>query len=615
MSYQSLYRRYRPNSIKDVVSQQHIMEVLVKSIKKDKISHAYLFCGPRGTGKTSVAKLFAKAVNCTNSDIVACGECDNCLASQNGNHPDIVEIDAASNNGVDEIRSLIERVKYSPISGKYKVYIIDEVHMLSQGAFNALLKTLEEPPKHVIFVLATTEIHKVLPTIISRCQRFDFTRIPNEAIKTRLDFILEQEGVKAEEGVTENIAGLSGGGLRNALTILEQAIVLSEDIITNKQIYESNGLITPDAKKDLFTYLVGNDLEALMSKINEMKSQSIQFDRLAMDFVSGLKDSVILTHTGQKDLIDLNNIVFTHYLTKHLHVSVRLKMIESILNYVEKMKFSQMPEMYFDVAMLELYSLVNNMSEQDSPITINQSTDVTPTTRSNVNLEVKPVNNKVEVSNQEVQSHRVETYKLENNEVLEKENDTDIYTPNQSIQLDLEESDVRLTEEKIEVKSNRPEMVTQEGLLEFMVSADKASRHHDSIRFEEKVKYRNNASWARPSRLLDDYVLVLSGEFFVVVATNNELSVKELLEDRNREALYDFSKELFNEDKIIIPTTNDAFKEAVEMFKIGHRNNSLPNPISREDFLIMKPDMNQSASDASLEKIQSLFGEDLEVVE
>ena len=186
MSYKALYRTYRPRTFDDVVGQQHIVKTLKNAVKENKLAHAYLFCGPRGTGKTSIAKILAKTINCENVDIAPCEQCKSCRDANENQHQDIFEIDAASNNGVDEIRNLIDKVKYAPMEGKYKVYIIDEVHMLSQGAFNALLKTLEEPPAHVIFILATTEPQKVLPTIISRCQRYNFEKVSEDDLAARL---------------------------------------------------------------------------------------------------------------------------------------------------------------------------------------------------------------------------------------------------------------------------------------------------------------------------------------------------------------------------------------------------------------------------------------------
>ena len=210
MAYQALYRKYRPASFDEVVGQKHIVKTLQNAVEKNRIAHAYLFCGPRGTGKTSIAKIFARTLNCT-GEKKPCMECENCRLSLAGTHPDIIEIDAASNNGVDEVRNLIDRVGYAPLEGKYKVYIIDEVHMMTSGAFNALLKTIEEPPEHVIFIFATTEPHKVLPTILSRCQRYDFSKVSHQDILDRLKWVCEQENITAEESALSLIADLADG--------------------------------------------------------------------------------------------------------------------------------------------------------------------------------------------------------------------------------------------------------------------------------------------------------------------------------------------------------------------------------------------------------------------
>ena len=241
MAYQALYRKYRPTNFDEVVGQTHIIQTLKNAIVQNRIAHAYLFCGPRGTGKTSIAKIFAKTLNCTNNQDAPCGVCENCKMAANGSHPDIIEIDAASNNGVDEVRNLIDKVKYAPMQGKYKIYIIDEVHMMTSGAFNALLKTIEEPPAHVIFIFATTEPNKVLPTIISRCQRFDFNKVSMHDIKYRLSVVCKNEGIEIDENGLTLIAQLADGGMRDALSILDQCVAYCSSHIDVNDIRKRAG--------------------------------------------------------------------------------------------------------------------------------------------------------------------------------------------------------------------------------------------------------------------------------------------------------------------------------------------------------------------------------------
>lgn len=269
MAYKSLYRTYRPQTFKDVAGQEAIITTLKHAIDEKKIAHAYLFCGPRGTGKTTVAKLLAKAVNCTGNP-KPCGECENCKQIENGTHPDVIEIDAASNNGVEEVRSLIDKVKYAPTQGQYKVYIIDEVHMMSPGAFNALLKTLEEPPAHVIFILATTEPHKILPTIISRCQRFDFTRLTDQEMVQRMQYVLKEEGKTYDDGSLELIARLANGGMRDALSILEQCLAYNDDHLSINDIHTIYGIVSMDDKTNLLKVLLSKNMSESLKILDKM---------------------------------------------------------------------------------------------------------------------------------------------------------------------------------------------------------------------------------------------------------------------------------------------------------------------------------------------------------
>lgn len=307
MAYKSLYRTYRPQRFEEVAGQQHIVKTLKNAIATGKIAHAYLFTGPRGTGKTSMAKLFAKALNCEQGIGCQCNECRNCKAIIDGSHPDVLELDAASNNGVDEIRDLIDKVKYGTILGRYKVYIIDEVHMLSTGAFNALLKTLEEPPEHVVFILATTEPHKILPTILSRCQRYDFEKLSEKDIKNRIRVVLAEEKIDFNEEAINLIVKLADGGMRDALSILEKVLAYSGNTLNLQDVLDIFSLETTDEKINLLTSISNHDLTDVLNRLHKYVESGSDIKRLTEDLLTILKDVLIYSSSYNADYLEILN--------------------------------------------------------------------------------------------------------------------------------------------------------------------------------------------------------------------------------------------------------------------------------------------------------------------
>ncbi|MCL1989998.1 MAG: DNA polymerase III subunit gamma/tau [Defluviitaleaceae bacterium] len=291
MAYVALYRTYRPKDFDSVVGQKHIVQTVKNQIKNDLLAHAYLFTGPRGTGKTSIARLVAKAVNCKNiKNGNPCKVCESCLAITNGSHPDVFELDGASNNGVDEIRDIRDKINYAPTLSAHKVYIIDEVHMLSTGAFNALLKTLEEPPAHVIFMLATTEIHKVPDTILSRTQRFDLKQIPSQEMADHFKRILCELDVPFEPGVPELVATLAAGGLRDGLSMLDQAIAYKTDVMKLADIHELNGSVDTDVLVEMMAYLLVGDFANVVASTRTLLAKGKLPSRVIAGLLGVLRD-------------------------------------------------------------------------------------------------------------------------------------------------------------------------------------------------------------------------------------------------------------------------------------------------------------------------------------
>ena len=366
MSYLALYRKYRPNSFEDFVGQSEVASIIKNEILTKKISHAYLFSGPRGTGKTSTAKIIARMINCSNlsEEGIPCGICDSC---KNFNtNSDIVEIDAASNNGVDEIRELRDKVNLVPTFGKYKIYIIDEVHMLTTQAFNALLKTLEEPPLHVIFILATTEFHKIPVTVVSRCQKFQFLKFSIEDIVLKLKQIAEKESIIVNDDVLYEIARLSDGGLRDAINMLDQLSSFKEGELLIQDVYKLNGVISYDEIKNLLDFIYKNDIVSVINFIENVDKTGKSFERFIEDLISFLKDILIYKCTKVVDFNIHEKSESIKYLAQ-VFSNEDLYQFIGILNDISvKIKNSSFTKILIITDFIKLSNKINNIDEKAS---------------------------------------------------------------------------------------------------------------------------------------------------------------------------------------------------------------------------------------------------------
>lgn len=485
MAYKALYRTYRPTTFDEVVGQEHIVRTLKNALKENKIAHAYLFAGPRGTGKTTMAKLLAKALNCEEGIGHQCNKCSNCQAINEVSHPDVIEIDAASNNGVDEVRDLIDRVRYLPIKGRYKVYIIDEVHMMTSGAFNALLRTLEEPPSHVIFILATTEPHKILPTILSRCQRYDFAKVSDKDIKKRLTFVLEQEQVNYEEDAIDMIISLADGGMRDALSILDQLLAYSGHTLTSKDVLDVFALTSKEEKLKLINFIMRGDVGETLKMFREFVEHGNDIRKLLGDLLDIIKDIYTYRVTGEASLLLVLNEKEALKFENLANEDELLTMSSTLLEAQSEMKNVANVRSLLEISLLKLTNLKHKLPQnsneiEDEFVVVKKKEEVKPVE------EVKPlaqevkIEPKIEEIKPIVQEEKIQSepmHLFNEDEIIV---DTNNFGPEESYHID------------------------EEMIINAMIKGDKELKKNIISKWDELNKYLSSPTLGRYASLLKD---------------------------------------------------------------------------------------------------------------
>lgn len=553
MAYQALYRKYRPTNFDEVVGQTHIIQTLKNAIVQNRIAHAYLFCGPRGTGKTSIAKIFAKTLNCTNSQDAPCGVCENCKMAANGSHPDIIEIDAASNNGVDEVRNLIDKVKYAPMQGKYKIYIIDEVHMMTSGAFNALLKTIEEPPAHVIFIFATTEPNKVLPTIISRCQRFDFNKVSMHDIKYRLSVVCKNEGIEIDENGLTLIAQLADGGMRDALSILDQCVAYCSSHIDVNDIRKIYGVVTSEDIGKLFYSVYKKDVDSFVKDIQKYSDMGMDIKRLTADFIHMLKDSLILDYFENSTLVsDMNKDMIRKYF-KLAPINFRIKCMEELMDTYNKYTYASNALDYLEASLLKI-----------SSYSYESKTHIIDSDHNDFKEAEEEENYETSYDDTSDDSDIIEknTQKDDNNGVLEKS----------------EISDVSRETLKQSENTNNKIILNDEFVIQLLVGATKMERSIDTNKFNNIGQFISSLEFGKYAATLRNSSIMASGSNYIVVCVSSEIFAKQINEFELNYGYEDFMEVLLGKAKKVFALDKTQQSRVLDEFKERMISGNLPEP-------------------------------------
>lgn len=586
MSYQVLYRTYRPSRFDEVVGQEYIVKILKNTIKNKRIAHAYLFAGPRGTGKTTIAKLFAKAINCEDFNEEACDNCPSCLAFKENNHPDIIELDAASNNSVDDIREIIEQVPYSPIVGKYKVYIIDEVHMLSSSAFNALLKTLEEPPAHVVFILATTDPQKIIPTVLSRCQRYNFSKISNLNMEKKMVEILNKEHLQYEDKALDEVAMLAEGGMRDALSILEQILSYNNDGIFLEDVQRIFGLSTKEEKVELLIK-IHNDLTGSINLLRQMYDSGIDPKRLCVDLLEIIKESLIYSDDQNETLLNKLSKFDCMNILDVVSVNDLLSDISYLEEALNKARSNQSFLTYLELAEVK-------MGGNSSKHAIKTKTAITQTVTRTVVEEPKveavvaeEVKEEPQVVVKEPVVEQTVTEDIANglesggsNLGLESDGARISITPEPIMETLVQDisgglkSGLESGLESGELESP----VDIEYLAALLLTANKNEKVSDSIIYNRLEMYKLDPDKRKFYELLKNTDLFASGKD-VIIVTGPKLYIDNINATENRNELYRFFMEEFGLDKVIYGVEDNKRGELISIYKNLMANKDSKSPI------------------------------------
>ena len=508
MAYKALYRTYRPTTFDEVAGQQHIVRTFKNALATGKISHAYLFTGPRGTGKTTMAKLLAKALNCEDGLGCQCNHCKNCEAINSNAHPDVLEIDAASNRGINEIKDLIEKVKYSTILGRYKVYIIDEVHMMTNEAFNALLKTLEEPPEHVIFILATTEPHKLLPTILSRCQRYDFGKVPNEEMSKRIQTILEKEGIEYNQTAVDLIISLSDGGMRDALSMLDQVLAYSGNTLNENDVLSIFSLESKAEKLSLIHSLLKNDVGDVLNRVQKYLSKGTDIKRLTNDLLSIFKDCLIYSLTNKKDLLESINDKEANEIVSSCNNDVLNNYIQTLMDSLKDYKNVADANTLFEVTLLKMATI--NKGGLSRPIF----------------LEPQPIIKEEKIEKQPIFVKEIpqKQEKIETPVVEEKKEEEPSLPPLQE--------DIRPVDTVVSLKGSLQDgifKIDQDTIIKIIVTGKKEIKNEFLDKWSQLKKYTTHPEYGKVATLLiDAHPLIVSTDVLLL-----EFPMTNLVEKAN----------------------------------------------------------------------------------